>query len=51
MPDCDVLCEGEELQPSVPEEGMPGFVTRDPAHWTNRCIADYYGLASIRSSR
>ena len=27
------------------------FVSRDPNRWTNRCMADYYGLRSIRSSR
>jgi len=27
------------------------FVTRDPNHWSNRCVADYYRLQSIRSSR
>ena len=25
------------------------FVSPDPAHWTNRCMATYYGLTSIRS--
>lgn len=25
------------------------YVSRDPNHWTNRCMAAYYGLPSIRS--
>lgn len=27
------------------------YLAADPGHWTNRCIADYYGLQSIRSRR
>jgi len=25
------------------------FVSPDPDHWTNRCMANYYGLTSIRT--
>jgi hypothetical protein len=28
---------------------MLHFVNRDPNHWSNQCIARYYGISSIRS--
>ncbi len=28
-----------------------GDITPDPQFWVNRCVAEYYGLKSIRSVR
>lgn len=42
---------GEALVVRAPRQfELLEFVSPDPAHWTNRCMASYYGLASIRTA-
>ena len=42
---------GESLVVQAPREfELLEFVSPDRDHWTNRCMASYYGLASIRTA-
>lgn len=34
--------------PRIPESFFQRDVETDPAHWRNKCVADYFGLAQIR---
>lgn len=49
----DQLAREQTAQPlvvSAPRQyDFLEFLSSDPDHWTNRCMADYYGLQSIRT--
>ncbi len=43
---------GWEIVVSAPREyDLLEFLSPNPDHWTNRCMAEYYGLRSIRTPR
>lgn len=45
--------ERVELEPlsAKPELLVQEWIQADPNHWVNRCVADYFGLGQVESSR